>query len=196
MGVIRSIDRKDGPQRQFYRIRSFKTSCFRPRRIRMPDVQAPRNPEDLRILRWLAGLALGGLAGPLVLYAVLRGLQPASILEVTIVTDANEPVRVAEASFAGWPLTVEYAADGAVRFHHEHTQRRAGELRLAVDVDGARHSFIRRIDLRRESEWEDPVLTQVGELFRFPRAVPTCRIVALAGPSQSSVTGCLRPFAY
>jgi hypothetical protein len=162
----------------------------------MSDTPAPRPPEDRRVLRWLAGSALGGMAGPLVLYAVLRGLQPASILEVTIVTDANEPVRVAEASFAGWPLTVEYAADGAVRFHREHTQRRAGELRLAVDVDGARHSLVRELGLAPAPDPEGRDFSEPWEMIRYPKAIPVCHVVARAGPNALVATRCLDRFRY
>jgi hypothetical protein len=162
----------------------------------MPDVQAPRPFASWRVLRWLAGFALGGMAGPLVLYAVLRGLQPASILEVTIVTDANEPVRLAEASFAGWPLTVEYAADGALRFHHEHTQRRAGELRLAVDVDGVRHETVLRLGLTPRPDPEGSNKFKLWEAVRIPQAVPICHVVARVAPNALVVSNCLEPFQY
>ena len=149
-----------------------------------------------RAVRWLAGFVPGAIVGPLLVYAVLKGSQPAGILELTIVTDANEPVRVAEASFAGWPLTIEYAADGAVRFHREPTRRRSGELRLAVDTEGVRHETVRYLGLIPPLDPEGPNKFKIWEAARVPRAVPICHVVARAGPNALVLTGCLKPFQY
>ncbi len=162
----------------------------------MADARPNGSIASGRALRWLAGFVPGAIAGPLVLYVVLQGLQPASILELTVVTDANEPVRVAEASFAGWPLTIEYAADGAVRFHHEPTRRKSGTLRLAVEADGVRHALVREIDLKPKP---DPLyfdMFRYWEMARIPRAVPVCHIAARASASALEASLCLEHFYY